>query len=472
MLTSFFFFLILYLVKQKYFWISLAVLTVMRGSFLFVLFFLCNDLDNFVNGNEHTFNIRNRLVDGPVTKPYPQRSIMENKITDDALFRKVAGTETVTQKFTEDGRLITNSDTILFSLLFYFLLFYCSMAFEGFYVSHWLKFPKRCCLTLSMLIISLIGIVFAWVFFSVKLCYNFTSSWTITFIPLFLTIISMHIFAFNMKLSKFYDFETICSKNVRYCGIMFGSTIGIAIVLIPALCLDGIGIFDPPTSSGEAWEGAERFMSAVVVTDELIERAHKMERNMMLSLVPMLVWLFVEYVAFCVGLYLVKGDVKWVKQRVDSNKVLLAWQALAVCKRGREMQEIRAEEWKRRKAEKIRKNQEEQERKEKAKEKAKAKEKREKEKEQRLINVIQRGLSVEELSAEIDEINKYYDKEDQKEVEAEEAEKKRAEEEAKKKKENAKMNRNQGNFHEPLANHEIHVLWEKILRKGSFSWLV
>eukprot|EP00770_Monocercomonoides_exilis_P013128 MONOS_13072.1-p1 / transcript=MONOS_13072.1 / gene=MONOS_13072 / organism=Monocercomonoides_exilis_PA203 / gene_product=unspecified product / transcript_product=unspecified product / location=Mono_scaffold00774:19386-21863(+) / protein_length=666 / sequence_SO=supercontig / SO=protein_coding / is_pseudo=false len=471
MLALFFYFLIQCLVKLECFWITLAVNAVAMG-FFFCVVFSSSDIDNFVNGDEHTFNIRNRLVDGPVTKPYPQRSAMENETANDVLFRKVADTETVTQKFTEDGRTISNSDTILFNLLFIFLLFYGSMISERIYVSCWPRFPYHYCFSLFMLIISLIGIAFTWVFFSVKLCYNFTSSWTITFIPLFLTIITMHLFAFNMEPSQNYDFETICSKSVRCCGIVFGSAIGIAIVLIPLLCLDGIGKFDPPTSSGKAWEGAERFMSAVIVTDELIERAHKMERNMILSLVPMLVWFVVVLAAFWAALYLLMGDVKWVKQRVDSNKELLVWQELAPCKRGREMQEIRAEEWKRRKAEKIRKNQEEQERKEKAKEKAKAKEKREKEKEQRLINVIQRGLSVEELSAEIDEINKYYDKEDQKEAEAEEAEKKRAEEEAKKKKENAKMNRNQGNFNEPLANHEIHVLWEKILRKGSFSWLV
>eukprot|EP00770_Monocercomonoides_exilis_P000352 MONOS_351.1-p1 / transcript=MONOS_351.1 / gene=MONOS_351 / organism=Monocercomonoides_exilis_PA203 / gene_product=unspecified product / transcript_product=unspecified product / location=Mono_scaffold00005:312518-313483(+) / protein_length=322 / sequence_SO=supercontig / SO=protein_coding / is_pseudo=false len=304
---------------------------------------------------------------------------------------------------------------------------------------------------------------------------NFTSSWTITFIPLFLAIITLHIFVFNLEPPGASIFETICSKSVRYCGIVFGSAIGIAIVLIPTLCLDGIGKFDPPTSSGKAWEGAERFMSAVVVNDELIERAHKMERNMMLSLVPMLAWLFVEYLAFCLGLYLVKGDVQWIERRLGLKKELFVWQKLAVCKRGREMQEIRAEEWKRRKAEKNRKKQKEQERK--AKEKAKAKEMREKEKDQRLIEVTQRGLSPEELSAEIDEINKYYEDEDRKEaeeVEAEEAEKKRAEEEAKKKEEEEKAaNRaNENDYKEPAVNHEIHVLWEKILRKGSFSWLV
>eukprot|EP00770_Monocercomonoides_exilis_P007291 MONOS_7254.1-p1 / transcript=MONOS_7254.1 / gene=MONOS_7254 / organism=Monocercomonoides_exilis_PA203 / gene_product=unspecified product / transcript_product=unspecified product / location=Mono_scaffold00243:71512-72742(+) / protein_length=326 / sequence_SO=supercontig / SO=protein_coding / is_pseudo=false len=325
-----------------------------------------------------------------------------------------------------------------------------------------------------MLIISLVGIVLEWVFFCVKLCYNFTSSWTITFIPLFLAIITLHIFVFNLEPPGASIFETICSKSVRYCGIVFGSAIGIAIVLIPTLCLDGIGKFDPPTSSGEAWEGAERFMSAVVVTDELIERAHKMERNMMLSLVPMLAWLFIEYLAFCLGLYLVKGDVQWIERRLGLKKELFVWQKLAVCKRGKEMQEIRAEEWKRRKAEKNRKKQKEQERK--AKEKAKAKEMREKEKDQRLIEVTQRGLSPEELSAAIDEINKHYDEEDQKEAEAEaeEAEKKRAEEEAKKKEEEEKAaNRaNENDYKEPAVNHEIHVLWEKILRKGSFSWLV
>ncbi|KAH7825540.1 uncharacterized protein MONOS_12250 [Monocercomonoides exilis] len=304
---------------------------------------------------------------------------------------------------------------------------------------------------------------------------NFTSSWTITFIPLFLTIIVMHIFAFNVKLSSEYDFKTVCSKCVRCCGIVFGPAIGIVIALLPALCLDGIGIFDPPTSSGKAWEGAERFMSAVVVTDELIERAHKMERNMALSLVPMLVWLFVEYVAFCLGLYLVKGDVKWVKRRLGLKKELFAWQALAPSKRNREIQEIRAEEREKRKTEKIRKKQEEQEIEEKEEAKEKAKKKREKEKDQRLIEVTQRGLNPEELSAAIDEINKYYDEEVRKEEEAEEAEKKRAEEEAKKKKEeeeNAKENENQSIFDEPPANHEIHVLWEKILQTGSFSWLI
>eukprot|EP00770_Monocercomonoides_exilis_P000351 MONOS_350.1-p1 / transcript=MONOS_350.1 / gene=MONOS_350 / organism=Monocercomonoides_exilis_PA203 / gene_product=unspecified product / transcript_product=unspecified product / location=Mono_scaffold00005:311837-312308(+) / protein_length=103 / sequence_SO=supercontig / SO=protein_coding / is_pseudo=false len=89
------------------------------------------NLDDFVNGDYHTFNIRNRLVDGPVTKPYPQRSVMENKTSNDVLFRKVADTETVTQKFTEDGRPITNSDTILYLLLFNFLFFYFWMLFEG-----------------------------------------------------------------------------------------------------------------------------------------------------------------------------------------------------------------------------------------------------------------------------------------------------------------------------------------------------
>ncbi|KAH7825148.1 uncharacterized protein MONOS_1477 [Monocercomonoides exilis] len=269
-------------------------------------------------------------------------------------------------------------------------------------------------------------------------------------------------------------FETMCSNSVRYCGIVFGSAIGIAIVLIPTLCLDGIGKFDPPTSSGEACEGAERFMSAVVVNDELIERAHKMERNMALSLVQMLVWLFVEYVAFCVGLYLVKWDVKWIKRRVDLKKGLFVWQTLAPCKRCKKIQKIRADERRKKKLEKEESECAELAKKEKEEAKLKAKEVREKEKDQRLINVIQRGLSVEELSAEIDEINKYCDKEDQKEVEAEEAEKKRAEEEAKKKEEEEKpANRaNENNYKEPAVNHEIHVLWEKILQTGSFSWLV
>eukprot|EP00770_Monocercomonoides_exilis_P000329 MONOS_328.1-p1 / transcript=MONOS_328.1 / gene=MONOS_328 / organism=Monocercomonoides_exilis_PA203 / gene_product=unspecified product / transcript_product=unspecified product / location=Mono_scaffold00005:169178-170023(+) / protein_length=282 / sequence_SO=supercontig / SO=protein_coding / is_pseudo=false len=273
-------------------------------------------------------------------------------------------------------------------------------------------------------------------------------------------------------------FETMCSKSVRYCGIVFGSAIGIAIVLIPTLCLDGIGKFDPPTSSGEAWEGAERFMSAVVVTDELIERAHKMERNMMLSLVPMLAWLFVEYLAFCLGLYLVKGDVQWIERRLSLKKGLFAWQKLAPYRRGREMEEVRADERRKKKQEKEEAERAELEKKEKEEARAKAKETREKEKDQRLIEVTQRGLSPEELSAAIDEINKYYEDEDRKEaeeVEAEEAEKKRAEEEAKKEKEEKKKTVNSMNDcykKEPAVNHEIHVLWEKILRTGSFSWLV
>eukprot|EP00770_Monocercomonoides_exilis_P005087 MONOS_5060.2-p1 / transcript=MONOS_5060.2 / gene=MONOS_5060 / organism=Monocercomonoides_exilis_PA203 / gene_product=unspecified product / transcript_product=unspecified product / location=Mono_scaffold00143:69995-71881(+) / protein_length=426 / sequence_SO=supercontig / SO=protein_coding / is_pseudo=false len=351
MLTLFFFFFHLYMKERKYLSISIIMFPVIVGFLLITFVFLCVDLDSFVNGDKHTFNIRNRLVDGPVTKPYPQRSI---------------------------------------------------------------------------------------------------------------------------KLSQVYYFETRCSKSVRCCGIVFGSAIGIVIVLIPSLCLDGIGKFDPPTSSGEAWEGAERLMSVVVVTDELIERAHKMERNMMLSLAPMLMWLFVEYVVFCVGLYLVKGDVKWVKRRLDLKKGLFVWQALAPSKRSREMQEIRAEEWKRRKTEKMRKKQEEQEREEKEEAKEKAKEKREKEKDLRLIEVTQRGLKPEELSAAIDEINKYYDEEYRKEAGAEEAEKKRAEEKAnkKEKEENAKENENQSIFDEPPINRDIHELWEKILRKGSFSWLV
>ncbi|KAH7820460.1 uncharacterized protein MONOS_7253fu7254 [Monocercomonoides exilis] len=474
MLILFLYFLIMCMAKRKNICISFAANATVTGVFFMILFLLCSNLDNFVNGDRHIFDIRNRLVDGPVTKPYPQRSVMENKTSNDVLFRKVADTETVTQKFTEDGRPITNSDTILYLLLFNFLFFYFWVLFEGVFQFYWLRFPDNCCFTLSMLIISLVGIVLEWVFFCVKLCYNFTSSWTITFIPLFLAIITLHIFVFNLEPPGASIFETICSKSVRYCGIVFGSAIGIAIVLIPTLCLDGIGKFDPPTSSGEAWEGAERFMSAVVVTDELIERAHKMERNMMLSLVPMLAWLFIEYLAFCLGLYLVKGDVQWIERRLGLKKELFVWQKLAVCKRGKEMQEIRAEEWKRRKAEKNRKKQKEQERK--AKEKAKAKEMREKEKDQRLIEVTQRGLSPEELSAAIDEINKHYDEEDQKEAEAEaeEAEKKRAEEEAKKKEEEEKAaNRaNENDYKEPAVNHEIHVLWEKILRKGSFSWLV
>ncbi|KAH7820216.1 uncharacterized protein MONOS_7781 [Monocercomonoides exilis] len=478
MLTLFLFFFSLCFVKRKNLFLSFVMNAMVLGCFFIMFYFLLVSLDSFVNGDEYTFNIRNRLVDGPVTKPYPQRSIKESGAGYDVLFREAADTEVATQKFTEDGRLMTSSETILFELLFYFLFFYGSTAYMMIHSDCWPKCPDNCCFSFIMSIISLVGIVLTWVLFSVKLCNNFTSSWTIVFIPLFLTIITIHIFAFSMKLSKVYAFDTVCSKCVQYCGIVLGSAMGIAIVLLPALCLDGIGKFDPPTSGGGAWEGAERFMSAVVVTDELIERAHKMEKNMALSLVPMLVWLFVEYIAFCVVLYLVKGDVKWIKRRVDLKKGLYVWQTSAPCKRSREIQEIRAEEWEKRKAEKIRKKQEEQERKEKEDAKAKVREMREKEKDQRLIEVTQKGMSPEELSAAIDEINKYYDEEDRKETEkaeAEEAEKKKAEEEAKKKKEedkNAKKNTYQDTFYEPPINHEVHVLWEKILRTGSFLWLV
>eukprot|EP00770_Monocercomonoides_exilis_P008159 MONOS_8117.1-p1 / transcript=MONOS_8117.1 / gene=MONOS_8117 / organism=Monocercomonoides_exilis_PA203 / gene_product=unspecified product / transcript_product=unspecified product / location=Mono_scaffold00297:32983-35339(-) / protein_length=651 / sequence_SO=supercontig / SO=protein_coding / is_pseudo=false len=471
MLTLFFFFFTLYLVKRKKFCISFGMNTVVSGCFIVLFALMCVDLDSFVNGDEHTFNIRNRLVDGPVTKPYPQRIIKESGAGCDVLIGEPVATEDDTQNNTEDEQSTTSSKTILLSLLLNFFLFFGGMLAGLVEYNSWLRLPERMSITFITFFLTMSGLISTWVLFSLKMCYNITSSWTITFIPLFLTIIPIHILAFNMKLSKVYDFDTVCSKCVQYCGIVLGSAIGIVIVLIPSLCLDGVGKFDPLTSSGEAWEGAERFMSAVVVTDELIERAHKMERNMMLSLVPMLVWLFVEYVVFCVVLYLVKGDVKWIERRLDLKKGLFAWQTLAPSKRSREMQEIRAEEWKRRKAEKNRKKQEEQER----KEKEEAKEKREKEKDQRLIEVTQRGLSIEELSKAIDEINKYYDEEDRKEEEAEEAEKKRAEEEAKKKKEeeeNAKENENQSIFDEPPTNHDIHELWEKILRKSSFSWLV
>ncbi|KAH7828193.1 uncharacterized protein MONOS_13364 [Monocercomonoides exilis] len=477
-LTLFFFFFTLYLVKRKKFCISFGMNTAPLVCLIVIFVFLCKNLDNFVNGDAHTFNIRNRLVDGPVTKPYPQRSIKVSGAGYDVLFRKATATEAVTQKFTEDGRLMTSAETILLSLLLNFFAFFGGMLAGLVEYNSWLRLPERMSLTFITFFLTMSGLISTWVLFSLKMCYNITSSWTITFIPLFLTIIPIHILAFNMKLSKVYDFETICSKSMRCCGIVFGSAIGIVIVLIPSLCLDGIGKFDPPTSSGEAWEGAERFMSAVVVTDELIERAHKMERNMMLSLVPMLVWLFVEYVMFCVGLYLVKGDVKWIKRRVDLKKGLFVWQALAPSKRSREMQEIRADERRKKKKEKEEAERVELEKKEKEEAKAKAKEMREKEKDQRLIDVTQRELNVEELSAAIDEINKYYDEEDRKEaeeVEAEEAEKKRAEEEAKKKKEeeeNAKENENQSIFDEPPTNPDIHELWEKILRKCSFSWLV
>eukprot|EP00770_Monocercomonoides_exilis_P005086 MONOS_5060.1-p1 / transcript=MONOS_5060.1 / gene=MONOS_5060 / organism=Monocercomonoides_exilis_PA203 / gene_product=unspecified product / transcript_product=unspecified product / location=Mono_scaffold00143:69509-71881(+) / protein_length=654 / sequence_SO=supercontig / SO=protein_coding / is_pseudo=false len=474
MLTLFFFFFHLYMKERKYLSISIIMFPVIVGFLLITFVFLCVDLDSFVNGDKHTFNIRNRLVDGPVTKPYPQRSIKVSGAGYDVFFGKATATEAVTQKFTEDGRLITSSDTILFTLLLCFFVFFGGMLAGLVEYNSWLRLPERMSITFITFFLTMSGLISTWVLFSLKICYNITSSWTITFIPLYLTIIPIHIFAFNMKLSQVYYFETRCSKSVRCCGIVFGSAIGIVIVLIPSLCLDGIGKFDPPTSSGEAWEGAERLMSVVVVTDELIERAHKMERNMMLSLAPMLMWLFVEYVVFCVGLYLVKGDVKWVKRRLDLKKGLFVWQALAPSKRSREMQEIRAEEWKRRKTEKMRKKQEEQEREEKEEAKEKAKEKREKEKDLRLIEVTQRGLKPEELSAAIDEINKYYDEEYRKEAGAEEAEKKRAEEKAnkKEKEENAKENENQSIFDEPPINRDIHELWEKILRKGSFSWLV
>eukprot|EP00770_Monocercomonoides_exilis_P000328 MONOS_327.1-p1 / transcript=MONOS_327.1 / gene=MONOS_327 / organism=Monocercomonoides_exilis_PA203 / gene_product=unspecified product / transcript_product=unspecified product / location=Mono_scaffold00005:167376-168864(+) / protein_length=391 / sequence_SO=supercontig / SO=protein_coding / is_pseudo=false len=151
-------------------WLGIIISAASVAGFFVMLYFLCKDLDTFVNGDYHTFNIRNRLVDGPVTKPYPERSIKENRTTYDVLFREAAATENITQKFTEDGRLITNSDTILFSLLFYFIMFFGGMFLMNIQYGFWMSCPGDFCFTLIMFIISLVGIILAWVLFSVKLC--------------------------------------------------------------------------------------------------------------------------------------------------------------------------------------------------------------------------------------------------------------------------------------------------------------
>ncbi|KAH7825539.1 uncharacterized protein MONOS_12251 [Monocercomonoides exilis] len=170
LLALFFIFFILYTTKRKVFCISLIFLAGVSLCFVGMFFFLCWYLDSFVNGDKYTFNIRNRLVDGPVTKPYAHMSIKKSDASYDVLFRKVADTETVTQKFTEDGRLITKSDTILFNILLYFFVFFGGMFIVTTEYDSWLRCPDNYCFALFTFLLSLLGIGLTWVFFSVKLC--------------------------------------------------------------------------------------------------------------------------------------------------------------------------------------------------------------------------------------------------------------------------------------------------------------
>ncbi|KAH7825149.1 uncharacterized protein MONOS_1476 [Monocercomonoides exilis] len=114
MLTLFFFFFFLFLKKRDDMLFAILISAACIGCLLVGPYYLYTSLNKFVNGDEHAFNIRNRLVDGQVTKPYPQRNVKESGVGYDNLFREAAATEDDTQKFTEDGRLITSSDTILY----------------------------------------------------------------------------------------------------------------------------------------------------------------------------------------------------------------------------------------------------------------------------------------------------------------------------------------------------------------------
>ncbi|KAH7819260.1 uncharacterized protein MONOS_2883 [Monocercomonoides exilis] len=211
-----------------------------------------------------------------------------------------------------------------------------------------------------------------------------------------------------------HEYSALCSKSIRIAGI--------AIVLIPLLCLDEIGVFDPPASNGEAWKGAERFMSAVVFV--------------------------VVLAAFCAVLYLLTGDVKWIERNVEVRKGLFVWQD-AARKRSREEQERRAREWKRRRMEKMREKQKEEEKKVKEAKKEALRKTREEEKDQRLAEMALKGLKPEELSAAMDEINDHYEREEREEIEA----KKRKEEE-----ERANRNSDDDLFKEPSVNSAIHEI--------------
>ncbi|KAH7815791.1 uncharacterized protein MONOS_15062 [Monocercomonoides exilis] len=469
-------FLFLYLTKRKEVRYKLIFVGIYLACFPFVNYLLCLKMDNLMNGENYTPNIRNRLVDGPMAK---SRSAVDSKKSD-AESRGAFSQSAADEEHAESGQSTTEPNSSVFESSLWLLFALLGEIFFMSPVENWVACYGDEDLNGVILLIAICGVITAWVLFFHELCFNTTNSWTVVLVPLFPTIVLIHVFVFFMRPSKEHDYSVLCSKSIRIAGIAIGSVIGIAIVLIPLLCLDGIGVFDPRASNGEAWKGAERFMSAVVVTDELIERAHKMERNMALSLVPMVVWFVIVMVAFWAALYLVKGDVKWIERNVDLRKELFVWQDAARKRRSREEQERRAEEWKRRRMEKMREKQKEEEKKAKEAKKAKKREMREEEKEQRLAEIALKGLKPEELSAAIDEIDAHYDQEEREEIEAEEAERKRLEEEAKKRKEEeeeeeiekAKQSAGDHAFDEPGINSVIHETWQQILQRGSFSWLL
>eukprot|EP00770_Monocercomonoides_exilis_P004655 MONOS_4633.1-p1 / transcript=MONOS_4633.1 / gene=MONOS_4633 / organism=Monocercomonoides_exilis_PA203 / gene_product=unspecified product / transcript_product=unspecified product / location=Mono_scaffold00125:61530-63862(-) / protein_length=654 / sequence_SO=supercontig / SO=protein_coding / is_pseudo=false len=426
---------------------------------------LCPGVDYLADGYGFIFNLHNRLVDGPVVGRHATFTQNKNFSVNETIFNRASEDDS----FVEEIVNLSNERVIVHMIMWlivFFVLSYVQSICFGF----WIGCSGGVCCNVVLFTIICCGVLVTWVLFLVNMWYNITNSWTVIFIPLFPTIILINVLIFNIRPMKDYEFSAMCSRSIRFAGIAIGSFAGIIIILIPLLCLDGIGEFDPRTSSGEVWKGAERFMSAVVVTDELIERAHKMERNMMLSMIPMMLWFVAVLVVFCVLWYYVTCNVKKMKPKLDLKKKLRAWGKIAP-KRSIEEQEKGAEEWRARRMERMQERQMEAEKKAKVEKRKKRRETRENEKAARLIEVTQIDMSLQELSVILDEIDEYYYNEEEKEKEAEkveEAEMKRLEEEAKKK----KMIRTFRNrIFEPPLNPVIHEIWQSILQQGSFSWL-